>query len=207
MHSVAIPPRVKNEVCVPRFQINASHSEKKNVSPKRAVSFSKQCNPNNFFREDDKDIFELNSSISTKKMSAIGIMDGAFFVGRKEVVDWINSTLDISISKIEDTATGAIACQLLDIMHPGQVPMHKVNWSAKQNFELVANYKILQTAFSKLHIDKFVDVDRLISGRYMDNLEFMQWFKRFYEMNVADKGDYDCIGQRSKGKGNSSTSL
>lgn len=136
-------------------------------------------------------------------MSAIGIMDGAFFVGRKEVVDWINSTLEINISKIEDTAAGHIACQLLDIMHPGQVPMHKVNWSAKQNFELVANYKILQTAFSKLHIDKFVDVDRLISGRYMDNLEFMQWFKRFYEMNVADKGDYDCVGQRSKGKGGS----
>ena len=37
--------------------------------------------------------------------------------------------------------------------------------------------------------EKFVDVDRLISGRYMDNLEFMQWFKRFFEMNVSDKGD------------------
>jgi hypothetical protein len=56
----------------------------------------------------------------------------------------------------------------------------------------------------------------------MDNLEFMQWFKRFYELSVSDKGnilciceniiffnhryfpdlgEYDCVGQRSKGKG------
>jgi RP/EB family microtubule-associated protein len=60
-------------------------------------------------------------------MSAIGMMDGAFFVGRKEVVDWINQTLNLNINKIEDTASGAIACQLLDIMHPNQVPMHKVS--------------------------------------------------------------------------------
>lgn len=105
-------------------------------------------------------------------------------------------------SKVEDTATGAIACQLLDIMHPGEVPMHKVNWGAKQNFEFVNNYKILQTCFTKLHIDKFIDVDRLITGKYMDNLEFMQWFKRFFELSVHDKGDYDCQTQRQKGKGN-----
>ena len=36
--------------------------------------------------------------------------DEAFFVGRKEVVDWINATLSINIAKIEDTASGAIAC-------------------------------------------------------------------------------------------------
>jgi RP/EB family microtubule-associated protein len=52
-------------------------------------------------------------------MSNIGMMDGAFFVGRKEIVDWINDTLDLNLQKVEQTASGAIACQLLDIMHPG----------------------------------------------------------------------------------------
>jgi microtubule-associated protein, RP/EB family len=52
-------------------------------------------------------------------MSNIGMMDGAFFVGRKEIVDWVNDTLEINISKVEQTCSGAIACQLLDIMHPG----------------------------------------------------------------------------------------
>lgn len=32
--------------------------------------------------------------------------------------------------------------------------MHKVNWSAKQDFEFIQNYKILQTCFTKLHIDR-----------------------------------------------------
>lgn len=54
-------------------------------------------------------------------MSTIGMMDGAFFVGRKEIMDWINGTLSLNLAKIEDTANGAVACQLLDIMHPGQV--------------------------------------------------------------------------------------
>ena len=52
-------------------------------------------------------------------MSNIGMMDSAFFVGRKELVDWVNDTLECSISKIEQTASGAFACQLFDIMHPG----------------------------------------------------------------------------------------
>jgi hypothetical protein len=30
-------------------------------------------------------------------MSNIGLMEGAFFVGRKEIVDWINTTLEINI--------------------------------------------------------------------------------------------------------------
>ena len=39
-------------------------------------------------------------------------------------------------------------------MHPGTVLMHKVNWAANKDFEYVANYKVLQTAFTKAHIDK-----------------------------------------------------
>ena len=52
-------------------------------------------------------------------MSNIGMMDGAFFVGRKEIMDWINETLSLNLSKVEETASGAVACQLLDIMYPG----------------------------------------------------------------------------------------
>jgi RP/EB family microtubule-associated protein len=91
--------------------------------------------------------------------------------------------------------------QFLDIMYPNTVPMNKVNWSASKDFEYLGNYKILQTCFTKLNIDRYIDVDRLISGKYMDNLEFMQWFKRYFELTISDKGDYDCLAQRAKGKG------
>eukprot|EP01038_Epipyxis_sp_PR26KG_P005256 gene5256-7304_t len=134
-------------------------------------------------------------------MSNIGLMEGAFFVGRKEIMDWVNSTLDLNLIRVEDTASGAVACQIFDIMYPGVVPMHKVDWTAKKDFEFIANYKILQNCFTKMNIERRIDVDRLISGRYMDNLEFLQWYKRFYEMKISDRGEYDCYGQRCKGKG------
>jgi len=131
----------------------------------------------------------------------IGLMDGAYFVGRKDILDWINTTCMLSYTKVEHTASGAVACQLLDSMYPGVVPMQKVDWSAKNDFDFIKNYKVLQACFNKLKIDKHVEVDRLIRAKYQDNLEFMQWFKRFHELNSNDSGDYDPIGQRSKGKG------
>ena len=52
----------------------------------------------------------------------------------------------------------------MDIMYPGQLPMNKVNWAAKSEVDFIANYKLLQTVMSKNHIDKFVDVDRLVKA-------------------------------------------
>ena len=42
--------------------------------------------------------------------------------------------------------------------------MSKVNWAAKASHEYIPNYKLMQTVMTKNHIDKFVDVDRLIKG-------------------------------------------
>ncbi len=132
-------------------------------------------------------------------------VEGAYFVGRKEILDWVNSACSLNLAKVEDTASGCAACMLLDQLHPGVINMSKVNWNAKQSFEFVGNYKLLQTAFTKLKIDRHVDVDRLISGRAMDNLEFMQWFKRFYELanggSLNCPAGYDPLEVRSRGKG------
>ena len=58
------------------------------------------------------------------------MMDAGYFVGRKEIVDWVNETLQLSLSKVEQTASGAVACQLLDRIYPGKVPLSKVNWDS-----------------------------------------------------------------------------
>ena len=68
--------------------------------------------------------------------------------------------------------------------------------------EYVTNYKVLQNCMTKNNVEKFVDVDRLVKGRYQDNLEFMQWLKRFYELKVHELPvDYDVQAVRVKGKG------
>lgn len=47
---------------------------------------------------------------------------------------------------------------------------------------------------------KKVPVQLLIRGKYQDNLEFMQWFKRFFELNY-NGNEYDARARRARGKG------
>lgn len=93
-----------------------------------------------------------------------GMMDAAYFVGRKELLDFFNDLLDLNLTKIEQTAPGAIACQLTELIFPGSIPMSKVNWEAKSDYEFVQNYKLLQNAFNKHNVQRHVDVDKLIRG-------------------------------------------
>ena len=96
------------------------------------------------------------------------------------------------------TATSKMTvCQLLDRIYPGKVPLSKVNWDAKLDYEFLANYKVLQNAFTKLKIDKQLPVERLVRAKYQDNLEFMQWFKRFYELNNPAL-DYDPANEERR---------
>jgi len=56
------------------------------------------------------------------------MMDGAYFTSHTEILDFFNSLLQISLAKIEQTATGAVACQLMDYIFPGSIPLKRVNW-------------------------------------------------------------------------------
>lgn len=96
----------------------------------------------------------------------IGMMDGAFFVGRGELLSWINDFFQLQLTKVEQCATGAVYCQIIDACYPGTVTMGKVKWNAKHDYEYVENYKVLQQAFLKNDIKRYIDVDKLIKAKY-----------------------------------------
>lgn len=73
--------------------------------------------------------------------------------------------------------------------------MAKVKWQAKHEYEYVENFKILQQAFAKNDMKRYIDVDKLIKAKYQDNLEFLQWMKRYHDINFNGE-PYDAVGRR-----------
>lgn len=132
-----------------------------------------------------------------RNASSVGMMEGAFFVGRTELLDWVNGLLSVNLSKVEQCASGTIYCQVVDACHPGTVKMSKLNWMARADHEYIPNYKILQSAFDRNHIDKHIDVDKLIRAKYQDNLEFLQWMKAMWDREGSGMCDYEPVGARA----------
>ena len=121
-------------------------------------------------------------------------MDPAFFVGKGEILGWMNELLDLQLSKIEECATGAVYCQIMDALY-GDVPVSKCRWNAKSQHEYVENYKILQQSFKKHDIKRYIDVNKLVLARPLDNLEFCQWIKKYFDLNYGG-APYDAVGRR-----------
>lgn len=42
---------------------------------------------------------------------------------------------------------------------------------------------------------QIIPIDKLIKGRFQDNFEFLQWFKKFFDANYNGQ-DYDAVAAR-----------
>jgi RP/EB family microtubule-associated protein len=84
---------------------------------------------------------------------------------------------------------------VLDSLYPNTFPFQRVKWGAKHEHEFVDNYKILQNAFDKNGIKRHIDVAKLVKARYLDNLEFCQWLKAYWEKNYSGD-EYDALARR-----------
>ncbi|GAA6018638.1 hypothetical protein JCM11491_006175 [Sporobolomyces phaffii] len=118
---------------------------------------------------------------------------------RSELLGWINDLLQLNYTKVEQCGTGAVYCQLFDSIYQ-DLPMSRVKFDAKSH-EYLTNYKILQASFKKHGLDKAIPVEALIRCKPLDNLEFLQWCRKFW-LNSFPGTEYDAVARRRGMGGN-----
>ncbi|KAL7670230.1 hypothetical protein ACOME3_005170 [Neoechinorhynchus agilis] len=114
---------------------------------------------------------------------------------RHQMLEWINDLLVSNLTKIEELGTGAAYCQMMDILFPNTIRLRKVKFNSRLEHEHIQNFKWLQEAFTKFSVDKVVPIERLVKGRFQDNFEFAQWFRKFFEANYYER-PYDPLSAR-----------
>ncbi|CAH8674780.1 Microtubule-associated protein RP/EB member 2 [Schistosoma haematobium] len=116
-------------------------------------------------------------------------------LSRNEIIQWVNHCLNSSYGKVEELCSGAAYCQLVDMLFPGTLLFKKVKFNTKLEHEYINNFKVLQALFKKHGVDKEVPIEKLVKGKFQDNFEFLQWFKRFFDVNY-DGHLYDALTAR-----------
>jgi len=117
---------------------------------------------------------------------------------RQELLAWLNNLLQLNFTKVEQCGTGAAYCQIFDSIFM-DVPMTKVKFNVNSEYMYIQNFKVLQNTFARHHIDKTVSIESLVKCKMQDNLEFLQYTKRYWDQFYPG-GEYDAVARR-KGTG------
>jgi microtubule-associated protein, RP/EB family len=75
--------------------------------------------------------------------------------------------------------------------------MGKLNWKAKFEYEFMSNLKLFQVGLEKIGAKRRFDVVKLAKAKYQDNLETIQWLKRYLEMTGKPIEHYDALARRN----------
>uniref|UniRef100_A0A8C2VN27 Calponin-homology (CH) domain-containing protein n=1 Tax=Chinchilla lanigera TaxID=34839 RepID=A0A8C2VN27_CHILA len=93
-------------------------------------------------------------------------------LSRRDVLAWINASLQLNLTKIKQLCSGAAYCQFMDMLFPGSIALRKVKFQAKLEHEYIQNFNIVQAGFKRMGVDKIIPVDKLVKGKFQDNFEF-----------------------------------
>jgi RP/EB family microtubule-associated protein len=80
---------------------------------------------------------------------------------------------------------------------PGKVKLHKVNFNAVTEPEMVANDKVLQEVLNIENVARNVPVESLTKGKCMAALEMLQWIRRYFDQHFGG-GEYDGPARRAE---------
>ena len=73
--------------------------------------------------------------------------------------------------------------------------MHRVKFNVNSEYLYIQNLKVLQNTFTKHRIDRTVPIEALVKCKMQDNLEFLQWTKRYWDQYFPG-GEYDAVARR-----------
>ncbi|XP_017489641.1 PREDICTED: microtubule-associated protein RP/EB family member 1-like, partial [Rhagoletis zephyria] len=118
-------------------------------------------------------------------------------MSRHDMLNWVNESLDADYKKVEELCSGAAYCNFMDMLFPGSIQLKKVKFRTNLEHEYIQNFKILQASFKKVGCDKEIMINKLVKGRFQDNFEFLQWFKKFFDANY-DGREYNATEARGR---------
>uniref|UniRef100_A0A8C8MKZ0 DNA (cytosine-5-)-methyltransferase n=1 Tax=Oncorhynchus tshawytscha TaxID=74940 RepID=A0A8C8MKZ0_ONCTS len=113
---------------------------------------------------------------------------------RYELLAWLNESLQTRFTKVEQTCSGAAFCQLMHWLFPGSVDVQRVRFHASDEVDARHNYSVLQAGFRRSGVIKVME--GLIGGSSEASLDFLQWFKVFFDSNHNGQ-EYDALESRA----------
>ena len=122
-------------------------------------------------------------------------------LGRSELLNWVNKTVESDYTKIEDLSDGVGFCQIIDAFFKNvSRDMNNLKLNAINEIELKQkNLCLLNVLLGKAGCIKQIDPNKLSKGLFSINLEFLQYlfdfiYKKFGE--VIPKKRYRGLKRR-----------
>ncbi|CAD8154773.1 unnamed protein product [Paramecium pentaurelia] len=112
---------------------------------------------------------------------------------KNELVKWINETFKLTITQLETLGTGSTFCQIFEYLYPNTIQGNKIIWKANKENDYIKNFKTLADAFTKLNIQKQLDIQSLSKAKYQDILDLAQFLKQKFDKQTEKRENYDPI--------------
>ncbi|XP_058499785.1 uncharacterized protein LOC131469012 isoform X2 [Solea solea] len=114
---------------------------------------------------------------------------------RYELLAWLNETLQTGFTKVQQIYTGAAYCQLMDCLFHGSLELSRVRFQSSNTVDLIHNYSLLQAAFRKVGVVRFIPIEALMKKNPTVSLTFLRWFKLFFDKNYKCR-EYHALEAR-----------
>ncbi|XP_029012266.1 uncharacterized protein LOC114858816 [Betta splendens] len=103
----------------------------------------------------------------------------------QELRAWFNETVLTYFTDVGQLCTGAAYCQLMHLLFPASLDLSSVKCRSSNVMDSIHNYSLLEKAFRKVGVIRYIPFEALMKGHCIVSLTFMQWFREFFEENKS----------------------